>query len=102
MHDPLQEPRIMHTKRRVRGRSEQVGPEWDARPVTDLGVVFRPELPPEQLRVVASAAEEAGLAEVRMRERSRKDHAIAAAAAALAWTDRLRVGIGLLPAPLRN
>ena len=92
----------MHTKRRVCGWSEQVGPEWDARPVTDLGVVFRPELPPEQLRAVASAAEEAGLAELWLWEDCFKEGGIAAAAAALAWTDRLRVGIGLLPVPLRN
>jgi alkanesulfonate monooxygenase SsuD/methylene tetrahydromethanopterin reductase-like flavin-dependent oxidoreductase (luciferase family) len=102
MHDPLPEPRIMHTERRVRGRSEQVAPEWDARAVTDLGVVFRPELPPEQLRAVASAAEEAGLAELWLWEDCFKEGGIAAAAAALAWTDRLRVGIGLLPVPLRN
>lgn len=75
---------------------------WDAQAVTDLGVVFRPELPPEQLRAVASAAEEAGLAELWLWEDCFKEGGIAAATAALAWTDRLRVGIGLLPVPLRN
>ena len=70
--------------------------------MTDLGVVFRPELPPEQLRAVATAAEEAGLAELWLWEDCFKEGGIAAAAAALAWTDRLRVGIGLLPVPLRN
>ena len=63
--------------------------------MTDLGVVFRPELPPEQLRAVATAAEEAGLAELWLWEDCFKEGGIAAAAAALAWTDRLRVGIGL-------
>ena len=92
----------MHTKRRVRGTRRQVRPEWDAQAVTDLGVVFRPELPPEQLRAVVAAAEEAGLAELWLWEDCFKEGGIASAAAALAWTDRLHVGIGLLPVPLRN
>ena len=70
--------------------------------MTDLGVVFRPELPPERLRAVASAAEDAGLAELWLWEDCFKEGGIASAAAALAWTERLHVGIGLLPVPLRN
>ena len=31
-----------------------------------------------------------------------KESGIASATAALAWTSRIRVGIGLLPVPLRN
>ena len=31
-----------------------------------------------------------------------RESGIACAAAALAWTGRLRVGVGLLPVPLRN
>jgi alkanesulfonate monooxygenase SsuD/methylene tetrahydromethanopterin reductase-like flavin-dependent oxidoreductase (luciferase family) len=67
-----------------------------------LGVIFPPDLPPEQLRAVATAAEESGLAELWLWEDCFAESGIATAAAVLAWTERLRVGIGLLPVPLRN
>jgi alkanesulfonate monooxygenase SsuD/methylene tetrahydromethanopterin reductase-like flavin-dependent oxidoreductase (luciferase family) len=67
-----------------------------------LGVVFRPQLPPERLRQVAVTADEAGLDELWLWEDCFLEGGIATAAAALAWTARLRVGIGLLPVPLRN
>jgi alkanesulfonate monooxygenase SsuD/methylene tetrahydromethanopterin reductase-like flavin-dependent oxidoreductase (luciferase family) len=67
-----------------------------------LGVVFRPQLPPERLRSVAMAADAAGLDELWLWEDCFFEAGISAAAAVLAWTSRLRVGIGLLPAPLRN
>jgi alkanesulfonate monooxygenase SsuD/methylene tetrahydromethanopterin reductase-like flavin-dependent oxidoreductase (luciferase family) len=67
-----------------------------------LGAVFVPQLPPERLRSVALAAEEAGLEELWLWEDCFRESGIATAAAALAWTTRLRVGIGLLPVPLRN
>jgi alkanesulfonate monooxygenase SsuD/methylene tetrahydromethanopterin reductase-like flavin-dependent oxidoreductase (luciferase family) len=67
-----------------------------------LGVVFRPQLPPERLRSVAMAADAAGLDELWLWEDCFYEAGISAAAAALAWTSRLRVGIGLLPVPLRN
>jgi alkanesulfonate monooxygenase SsuD/methylene tetrahydromethanopterin reductase-like flavin-dependent oxidoreductase (luciferase family) len=70
--------------------------------MTTLGVVFRPQNPPERLRAVARAADEAGLEELWLWEDCFLESGIAAAAAALAWTDRLRVGIGLLPVPFRN
>ena len=70
--------------------------------MTDLGVVFRPELPPERLRAVARAADEVGLAELWLWEDCFAEGGIGSAAAALAWTDRLHVGIGLLPVSLRN
>jgi alkanesulfonate monooxygenase SsuD/methylene tetrahydromethanopterin reductase-like flavin-dependent oxidoreductase (luciferase family) len=70
--------------------------------MTDLGVVFRPQLPPERLRAVARAADEAGLGELWLWEDCFLESGIASAAAALAWTERLRVGVGLLPVPLRN
>src|SRR4051794_33020670 len=70
--------------------------------MTTLGVVFRPQNPPERLRAVARAADEAGLEELWLWEDCFLQSGIATAAAALAWTSRLRVGVGLLPVPLRN
>jgi alkanesulfonate monooxygenase SsuD/methylene tetrahydromethanopterin reductase-like flavin-dependent oxidoreductase (luciferase family) len=54
------------------------------------------------LRDVARAADGAGLEELWLWEDCFWGSGIASAAAVLAWTDRLRVGVGLLPVPLRN
>jgi alkanesulfonate monooxygenase SsuD/methylene tetrahydromethanopterin reductase-like flavin-dependent oxidoreductase (luciferase family) len=70
--------------------------------VTTLGVVFRPPLPPERLRTVAKVADETGLAELWLWEDCFFESGVATATAALAWTERLRVGVSLLPVPLRN
>jgi alkanesulfonate monooxygenase SsuD/methylene tetrahydromethanopterin reductase-like flavin-dependent oxidoreductase (luciferase family) len=70
--------------------------------MTTLGAVFLPQLPPERLRSVAQAADEAGLEELWLWEDCFLESGVASAAAALAWTNRLRVGVGLLPVPLRN
>jgi alkanesulfonate monooxygenase SsuD/methylene tetrahydromethanopterin reductase-like flavin-dependent oxidoreductase (luciferase family) len=70
--------------------------------MTTLGAVFLPQLPPERLRGVAQAADEAGLEELWLWEDCFRESGMAAAAASLAWTGRLRVGVGLLPVPLRN
>ena len=70
--------------------------------VTNLGAIFLPQNPPERLRDVARAADEAGLEQLWLWEDCFLNSGIAAASAALAWTTRLRVGIGILPAPLRN
>jgi alkanesulfonate monooxygenase SsuD/methylene tetrahydromethanopterin reductase-like flavin-dependent oxidoreductase (luciferase family) len=70
--------------------------------VTSLGSIFLPQLPPERLRDVARAADEAGLEELWLWEDCFFESGIAAAAAVLAWTERVRVGVGLLPVPLRN
>src|SRR6266516_3489634 len=67
-----------------------------------VGVVFRPQLPPERLRAAVETADEAGLDELWLWEDCFLESGIATAAAALAWTERLRVGIGLLPVPFRN
>jgi alkanesulfonate monooxygenase SsuD/methylene tetrahydromethanopterin reductase-like flavin-dependent oxidoreductase (luciferase family) len=64
--------------------------------------VFLPQNPPERLRSVARAADEAGLDELWLWEDCFLESGVATAAAALAWTERLRVGVGLLPVPLRN
>ena len=70
--------------------------------VTTVGAVFLPQFPPERLRPVAEAADEAGLSQLWLWEDCFRESGIAAAAATLAWTDRLAVGVGLLPVPLRN
>ncbi|MEW2630777.1 LLM class flavin-dependent oxidoreductase [Streptomyces sp. NPDC048389] len=70
--------------------------------MTSLGAVFRPQLPPERLREVVRTADAAGLEELWLWEDCFLESGIATAAAALAWSERLRVGVGLLPVPLRN
>jgi alkanesulfonate monooxygenase SsuD/methylene tetrahydromethanopterin reductase-like flavin-dependent oxidoreductase (luciferase family) len=70
--------------------------------MTTLGAVFVPQFAPERLRTVAQAAEEAGLEELWLWEDCFLEGGIASAAAVLAWTTRLKVGVGLLPVPLRN
>ena len=69
--------------------------------IPSLGVVLVPTLPPEALRPLAAAADD-HLDELWLWEDCFKESAVASAAAALAWTDRVRVGIGLAPVPLRN
>ncbi|MEU1198437.1 LLM class flavin-dependent oxidoreductase [Streptomyces sp. NPDC005813] len=70
--------------------------------MTGLGAVFRPQLPPERLRSLARLADSEGLEELWLWEDCFLEGGISAASAALAWTERLRVGVGLLPVPLRN
>ena len=70
--------------------------------MTTVGAVFLPQFPPERLRSVAEAADEAGLAQLWLWEDCFWEGGIASAAAALAWTERLQLGVGLLPVPLRN
>jgi alkanesulfonate monooxygenase SsuD/methylene tetrahydromethanopterin reductase-like flavin-dependent oxidoreductase (luciferase family) len=70
--------------------------------VSNLGIIFRPQHPPEQLRAVAEAADAAGVDELWLWEDCFDEGGITSAAAALAWTQRLHVGIGVLPVPLRN
>lgn len=70
--------------------------------MTTLGAIFLPQNPPESLRAVARAADEAGLEELWLWEDCFLNGGISAAAAALAWTDRVRIGVGITPVPLRN
>jgi alkanesulfonate monooxygenase SsuD/methylene tetrahydromethanopterin reductase-like flavin-dependent oxidoreductase (luciferase family) len=70
--------------------------------MTRLGVVFTADRPPEQLPAFAAAAEAAGLDEVWMWEDCFFSGGIAASAAALAATERITVGIGVMPVPFRN
>ncbi len=71
-------------------------------PALRLGVSFVPTVPPERLREMTLAAEAAGLEDLWIWEDCFKQSGLAVAAAALAWTGRIRVGIALMPAPLRN
>ena len=66
------------------------------------GVTFRPQSPPERLRETVEAAEAAGIAELWLWEDCFLEGGLTAATAALAWSERLRIGIGLLPVALRN
>ena len=64
-------------------------------------MVLVPTLPPEALHPLATAADR-HLDELWLWEDCFKESSVAAAGAALAWTERVRVGIGLAPVPLRN
>jgi 5,10-methylenetetrahydromethanopterin reductase len=67
-----------------------------------LGVMFRPEWPPEEVLDFARGAERDGFAELWLVEDCFLVGGLTMAASALAVTERLRVGIGLLPAAMRN
>ena len=67
-----------------------------------VGVVFRPQQPPEELRAVVQAVDQAGVPELWLWEDCFLEGGLTTATAALAWSTRVRVGIGLLPVPLRN
>ncbi|TWF79051.1 luciferase-like monooxygenase [Pseudonocardia hierapolitana] len=67
-----------------------------------IGVTFRPQSPPEALREVALSAEAAGIAQLWLWEDCFCEGGLSTATAALAWTERLQVAVGLLPVPLRN
>lgn len=68
----------------------------------DLGIVVRPELAPESLADRARAAEAAGFRELWLWEDCFLAGGIAAAATALAATEHITVGLGIMPAPVRN
>lgn len=71
--------------------------------MTTVGAVFNPyQNPPEVFRAAVETAEQAGVPELWLWEDCFRESAFASAAAALAWTDRLRIGVGIAPMPLRN
>jgi alkanesulfonate monooxygenase SsuD/methylene tetrahydromethanopterin reductase-like flavin-dependent oxidoreductase (luciferase family) len=70
--------------------------------VVTLAAIFPPSQPPERLGAVAAATESAGLEQLWVWEDCFAESGIATAAAFLAATRRVTIGIGLLPVPLRN
>ena len=84
------------------GRARGVRARPYRRRVTRLGVIFRPQWPRSELRAVAEAADGPAWTSCWLWEDCFDEGGISAAAAALAWTERLHVGIGVLPVPLRN
>jgi alkanesulfonate monooxygenase SsuD/methylene tetrahydromethanopterin reductase-like flavin-dependent oxidoreductase (luciferase family) len=67
-----------------------------------VGILFRPQLPPERLREFVISAERAGLDDLWMWEDCFLEGGLTSATAALAWSSSLRIGLGLMPVPLRN
>lgn len=67
-----------------------------------LGLMVDRALPPERLPGIAADAERLGADELWLVEDLGWTGAIATVATALAATSRLHVGIGIIPAPLRN
>ena len=70
--------------------------------MASLGMIFQPTFAPERLRDAARTAEREGLDELWVFEDCFKESGIATMTAALAATERLRIGVGILPMPLRN
>jgi alkanesulfonate monooxygenase SsuD/methylene tetrahydromethanopterin reductase-like flavin-dependent oxidoreductase (luciferase family) len=70
--------------------------------MTALGFVIRPEHAPEELPALAAAVEDAGFDELWLWEDCFYAGGTAATTAALAATSRIQVGLGIMPAPVRN
>lgn len=67
-----------------------------------LGVIFHPEFPPETLVDYARRAEAAGFDELWLWDDCFLPGALTSATVALTATQRLKVGIGIVPAPAYN
>lgn len=67
-----------------------------------MGCVFRPQFAPERIASTASAADAAGLDELWLWEDCFLSGGISSAAIALSNSHHLRVGVGVLPVPMRN
>jgi alkanesulfonate monooxygenase SsuD/methylene tetrahydromethanopterin reductase-like flavin-dependent oxidoreductase (luciferase family) len=70
--------------------------------MTRLGVVFTADRPPEELPAFAIAAEAAGLDELWVWEDCFHAGGVSASATALAVTERITVGVGVMPVVFRN
>ena len=68
----------------------------------NLGMMFRREHAPEALPDFARRAEKAGFDELWVVEDCLYASGIASAATALACTDSMKVGLGIMPAVVRN
>ncbi len=71
-------------------------------PAPTIGLILPPEQAPERFIGVAEAADEARVDELWLWEDCFGQSGTSTAAAVLAATDRIRVGLGLMPVPLRN
>jgi alkanesulfonate monooxygenase SsuD/methylene tetrahydromethanopterin reductase-like flavin-dependent oxidoreductase (luciferase family) len=71
-------------------------------PRVRLGVVIRPQSPPEAFPDLFQLADRSGIPEAWLWEDCFVEGGISSAATALAGTTQLTVGVGLLPVPLRN
>nr|WSZ98988.1 LLM class flavin-dependent oxidoreductase [Streptomyces sp. NBC_00857] len=71
-------------------------------PARRIGVIFDRDQRPEDLAEFAAAVEELGADDLWVVEDLAWAGGVSSAAIALAATRRLRVGIGIMPAPLRN
>lgn len=68
-----------------------------------IGAIFNPyTFSIDEYRDAVELAESSGVPELWIWEDCFRHSAFAPAAAALAWTERLRIGIGITPMPLRN
>ena len=68
----------------------------------DIGIMFRCQNPPEMLPGYGQRAEETGFDELWVVEDCFFAGGVASAAVALASTDRMKVGLGIVPAVARN
>lgn len=71
-------------------------------PKPSIGVIFHPTFPPETLVNYATQAEAAGFDEIWLWEDSFWAGALTSAATMLSATSRVKIGIGLMPATVRN
>lgn len=71
-------------------------------PAPRVGVIFRPSLPPERLKDFVETVDAVGLDDLWLWEDCFQEGGLVSATAALAWSSSIRVGVGLLPVPLRN
>jgi alkanesulfonate monooxygenase SsuD/methylene tetrahydromethanopterin reductase-like flavin-dependent oxidoreductase (luciferase family) len=67
-----------------------------------VGFIFQPSFAPERLVSIAQRTERAGLDELWVFEDCFREAGISSLTAALSVTERIRIGVGILPMPLRN
>lgn len=82
--------------------SDESGSPGDEPALTSLGVVFTADRHPEELPAFATAAEAAGLDELWVWEDCFHAGGVSASATALAVTERITVGVGVMPVVFRN